>query len=89
MNFLFVFIPRSLPPNSRFSLEKFARLTFFIWYGIIVKLIFFGERLYLKKEVAMNYSDLRENVLKQYAKYAQDIMELTKMAQKNDIINPK
>ena len=37
----------------------------------------------------MNYSDLRENVLKQYAKYAQDIMELTKMAQKNDIINPK
>lgn len=37
----------------------------------------------------MNYSDLRENVLKQYAKYAQDIMELTKMAQKSDIINPK
>ena len=37
----------------------------------------------------MNYSDLRENLLKQYAKYAQDIMELTKMAQKSDIINPK
>ena len=37
----------------------------------------------------MEYSEIREHVLSKYSKYSQDIMELTKMASKSDIINPK
>ena len=37
----------------------------------------------------MEYSEIREHVLNKYSKYSQDIMELTKMASKSDIINPK
>ena len=37
----------------------------------------------------MNYSELRDHLLTNLSKYAQDIMEMTKMAQKSDIINPK
>ncbi len=37
----------------------------------------------------MEYSEIREHVLIKYSKYSQDIMELTKMASKSDIINPK
>ena len=38
----------------------------------------------------MNYAELREQALyKYYSKYAQDITELTRMASKSDIINPK
>ena len=37
----------------------------------------------------MNYSELRDHLLTNLSKYGQDIMEMTKMAQKSDIINPK
>lgn len=37
----------------------------------------------------MEYSEIREHVLNKFSKYSQDIMELTKMASKSDIINPK
>ena len=37
----------------------------------------------------MDYPELRNHVMKKYTKYSQDIMELTKMACKSDIINPK
>lgn len=37
----------------------------------------------------MIFPELREQMLKKYSKYSQDISELTKMASKSDIINPK
>lgn len=37
----------------------------------------------------MNFPEIREHIIKRYSKYSQDIMELTKMASRNDIINPK
>ena len=37
----------------------------------------------------MDSAELRDILLKKYAKYSQDIMELTKIASKSDIINPK
>ena len=37
----------------------------------------------------MQYTDLRDQLLARFSKYSQDIMELTKMASKSDIINPK
>ena len=37
----------------------------------------------------MHYSDLRDHLLARFSKYSQDIMELTKMASKSDIINPR
>ena len=37
----------------------------------------------------MHYIDLRDQLLARFSKYSQDIMELTKMASKSDIINPK
>ena len=36
-----------------------------------------------------HYSEIREHIMKKYSKYAQDIMELAKIASKSDIINPK
>ena len=36
-----------------------------------------------------HYTEIREHILKKYSKYAQDIMELAKIASKSDIINPK
>ena len=36
-----------------------------------------------------HYSEIREHIMKKYSKYAQDIMELAKIARKSDIINPK
>ena len=37
----------------------------------------------------MDYNNLRENLAARFSKYAQDLSELTKMASKSDIINPK
>ena len=37
----------------------------------------------------MIFPELREQMLKKYSKYSQDISELTRMASKSDIINPK
>ncbi len=37
----------------------------------------------------MPYSELRDKMYEKFSKYSQDIMELTKMASKSDIINPK
>ncbi len=37
----------------------------------------------------MHYQEIREQMMKKYQKYAQDIIELTKMASKSDIINPR
>ena len=37
----------------------------------------------------MNYNDLRDNLAARFSKYAQDLSELTRMASKSDIINPK
>ncbi len=37
----------------------------------------------------MNIPELRDQIIKKYTKYSQDIAELTKMASKSDIINPK
>ena len=37
----------------------------------------------------MHYPYLRDQFLDKLSKYSQDIMELTKMASKSDIINPK
>ena len=36
-----------------------------------------------------HFSEIREHIMKKYSKYAQDIMELAKIASKSDIINPK
>ena len=36
-----------------------------------------------------HYSEIREHIMEKYSKYAQDIMELAKIASKSDIINPK
>lgn len=37
----------------------------------------------------MNYTELREHLMTRYSKYSQDIIELTRMASRSDIINPK
>ena len=37
----------------------------------------------------MHYTDLRDQIIAKFSKYSQDIMELSKMASKSDIINPK
>lgn len=37
----------------------------------------------------MNFPEIREQIIKRYSKYSQDIMELTKMASRSDVINPK
>ena len=37
----------------------------------------------------MIFPELREQMLKKYSKYSQDISELTRMASKSDIINPR
>ena len=44
-----------------------------------------------KKEesIQMHYTDLRDQIIAKFSKYSQDIMELSKMASKSDIINPK
>ena len=37
----------------------------------------------------MELYEIRETILKKYTEYAQDIAELSKIAAKNDVINPR